>query len=387
MIKVEKRGVNKLNRVEPQINTEKKIPVEKDIAAMTQRQLIYRRFKKHRLAIISIFVLVLFYFVGALAPGFFAPYNKFADFEYTYLPPQPVKFIDDEGNFHFRPFTYEWKQERDPDTWHVTCSLDKSSRHPIYFFVRGAEYKLLGLFKTDIHLFGVKDANLFVFGTDDLGRDMFSRIVYGVGVSLTIGLVGVAISFFLGLLLGGLSGLIGGVFDELMQRLIEFLKSIPSIPLWMALSAAIPKEWSALKVYFAITIILSFLSWTGLARVIRSSVLSIRERDFIKAAESFNAPTSFIIVKHILPNMISYIIVRLTLAIPGMILAETSLSFLGIGLRPPVVSLGVLLKKAQTFQTVSMHPWILLPGVFVIVAILSFNFVGDGIRDAADPYQ
>jgi len=375
-----------LGRVEPQVNMGNGILVEKGINTWTYWQLIYRRFKKHRLATISFYILVLIYSVGLLAPGFFAPYNKLTQFEDIYLPPQAIKFIDEEGNFHIRPFTYEWKTERNPDTWTAVCRLDKSFRYPLYFFVRGEEYKLLGLFKSDIHLFGVKDANLFLFGTDNLGRDLFSRIIYGTGISLSIGLVGVGISFFLGLLLGGLSGLIGGVVDNLIQRSIEFIKSIPSIPLWMALAAAIPQNWSALKVYFMITIILSFTNWTGLARVIRSNVLSIKERDFIKAAESFNAPVSYIITKHLLPNMMSYIIVGLTLAVPSMILGETSLSFLGIGLRPPVVSLGVLLQNAQSFQAVSMYPWILIPGIIVTVVILSLNFVGDGMRDAADPY-
>ncbi|MFW6036116.1 MAG: ABC transporter permease [Halothermotrichaceae bacterium] len=357
------------------------------MVARTQWYLIYRQFKKHKLAVIGLVILIIFYGAGVILPEFCAPYGKFTEFENTYLPPQPITFVDGEGDFTLRPHTYEWKKEMDPDTWQTTYSIDESKPLPIQFFVKGEEYKILGLFETDLHLFGLAEGKIFLFGTDDLGRDLLSRIFYALRISLTIGFVGVGISFVLGMILGGLSGLIGGVTDDLIQRIIEMLMSIPRIPMWMALAAAVPQGWSALQVYFAITVILSLMGWTGLARVIRSKILSIREEDFVKAAESFNASTSQIISRHLFPNMVSYIIVQLSLTIPGMILAETSLSFLGIGLRPPVVSLGVLLQRAQNFQTVSMHPWLLIPGLFVVIAVLAFNFVGDGLRDAADPYN
>ncbi len=372
------------------INREDKtdFSVETKPVARTQWQLIWKQFKRHKLALFGLYTLLILYVVCVAFPGFFAPYSQTNEFEGTNVPPHRIRFVDVDGNFHIRPFVYNRTQELDMETFQQVYTTDTSKRYPIKFFVRGDKYSVLGLYETDIHLFGVEDGGrIFLFGSEDLGRDLFSRVIYAGRVSLTIGFVGVFISMILGLLLGGISGLAGGVVDELIQRIIELLMSIPKIPLWMALAAAIPQQWSAIKVYFAITIILSFMGWTGIARVARSKFISLREEDFVAAAHSFNAPMTIIIIKHLIPNFMSYLIVRLTLAIPGMIIAETSLSFLGVGLKAPVVSLGVLLQRAQSFQTVSLYPWLLLPGLIVVIVVLSYNFVGDGLRDAADPYS
>jgi peptide/nickel transport system permease protein len=275
-----------------------------------------------------------------------------------------------------------------PETFAREYEPDKSVVYPVKFFVRGTEYSFLGLFDTDIHLFGVAEGGtLFLLGTDKLGRDLFSRILYGSAISLSIGLLGVITSFVLGAILGGVSGFYGGAIDMIIQRIIVFLTSIPTIPLWMALSAAVPIDWPPLQIYFAITLILSLRGWCGLARVVRGKLLEVREEDFVMAARLAGASDWRIINRHMLPSMMSYLIVNMTLAIPRMILGETSLSFLGLGLAPPVVSWGVLLKAAQNLRTVSSNPWLLLPGAFVVVTVLALNFVGDGLRDAADPYR
>ncbi len=375
-----------LIRPAPNLEAEAVTP-EKQVAE-TQWRLIIRRFRRHRLAVISFWILVAMYIGGVGFPEVLAPYDAWTEFDDTYLPPQRPRFIDVEGNFHLRPFVYDWDKEMDPETWQFTYTADTSTRYPIKFFHRGDEYKLWGLIPGDIHLIGVDaPGKLVLLGTDALGRDLLSRTIHACRVSLTIGFVGVFISLFLGLLLGGISGLVGGFVDDVIQRIIEALQAIPQLPLWLALAAAVPKEWSALQVYFAITVILSLMGWTGLARVVRSKFISLREEDYVTAARGYNAPMMTIIGRHLVPNFMSYIIVSLTLAIPAMILAETSLSFLGVGLRPPVVSLGVLLQKAQSFQNVQLFPWLLTPGLVVVVAVLCFNFVGDGLRDAADPYK
>lgn len=373
---------NKLNQ-----NLQNEPQTEKAVA-QTQWQLIWQQFKHHKLAITGLVVLMILYTVCVFFPGFFAPYGQFDEFKGINMPPTKIHFIDEKGKFNLRPFVYSTTKKLDLETFTNTYVENKDEKFPIYFIVHGPEYKLMGLFKTDLHLFGVEEgANIFLLGTEDLGRDLFSRIIYAGRVSLTIGFAGVFISLILGLIFGGISGLIGGVVDDIIQRVIEMLMSIPKIPLWMALAAAIPQKWSAIQVYFSITIILSLMGWTGLARVVRSKFISLREEEFVAAAVAVNASTATIIVRHLIPNFISYLIVNLTLSIPWMIIAETSLSFLGIGLRPPVVSLGVLLKRAQSFQTVSMYPWLLTPGAVVVIVVLAYNFVGDGLRDAADPYK
>jgi len=267
-------------------------------------------------------------------------------------------------------------------------TTDQSKRVYLNFFVRGSEYRLLGLIKSDIHLFGSADGTpIFLFGTDNLGRDLFSRIMYGSQISLSIGLVGVFISLILGLILGGLSGLLGGWVDSAIQRTIEILMSIPSIPLWMALSAALPPHWPQIRVYFGITVILSVLGWTGIARVVRGKFLALREEDYVLAARTFGASNWRIIVRHLIPSFMSYVIVNVTLSVPGMIMGETALSFLGLGMQAPAVSWGVLLQDAQNIRSVALYPWLLIPGIFVVIVVLAFNFLGDGLRDAADPYS
>ncbi len=365
----------------------KEIRAEERWYVASQWKLMWRKFIKHKLAILGGIILLIFYLI-AIFCGFFSTQGIYKRHtKYIYSPPQRIHFFDEEG-FHLRPFVYGMKLELDPVTWRRTYTEDKTKKYPIYFFVHGDKYELWGLFETDIHLFGVKEPGvLFLFGTDELGRDLFSRNLYAVRISLSIGLVGVAFSFILGCILGGISGYYGGAADMIVQRVIEFLMSIPTIPLWMALSAALPLEWSSIKVYFCIVIILSITGWAGLARVVRGKFLELREEDFSMAAKIAGATDSRIIARHLLPSFLSYLIVSLTLAVPYMILGETSLSFLGLGLRPPVVSWGVLLKGAQNVRTIALHPWLLLPGLFVVVVVLAFNFLGDGLRDAADPYK
>jgi len=353
----------------------------------SQWRLMWWRFRRHKLAMGGTVVLALLYFL-ALFSGFVAPYDPFdRNTDYVMAPPQKIHFVDADGDFHIRPFVYKTKQILDPETWERKAVDDTSSIYTIRLFAQGSEYRFWGLFKTNIHLFGTDvGGSIHLFGTDRLGRDMLSRIMYGARISLSIGLVGVALSFIFGIFLGGIAGYYGGVMDSVIQRFIEILRSIPQIPLWMALAAALPANWSPITVYFGITIILSFLGWTTLARVVRGKFLSLRNEDFVVAARLSGTGEMTIIFRHLLPSFLSHIITSATLAIPGMILGETALSFLGIGLRPPIVSWGVLLEKSQNLQAVVMAPWLLLPGVFVIISVLAFNFVGEGLRDAADPY-
>ena len=361
---------------------------EEKLYLASQYQLMWRRFRKHKLAIIGIVTLTLLYLVGALFCEFFATQDIFARHsKYIYCPPQRIRFFEQNGRFHLRPFVYGITRERNTETFAWMYGENTAERYPLSMFIRGDEYKLWGLFKSNIHLFGAEKPGLFfIFGTDKLGRDLYSRTLYAARVSLTIGLIGITFSFVLGCFLGGLSGYYGGATDTIIQRLIEFLISIPTLPLWMSLAAAIPSSWPSLRVYFAITIILSIVGWCGLGRVVRGKLISLREEDFVLAAQISGVPEYAVILKHLLPSFLSYLIVNLTLSIPMMILGETALSFLGLGLQPPVVSWGVLLNEAQNVKAVSMNPWLLIPGLFVIVTVLAFNFMGDGLRDAADPY-
>lgn len=353
---------------------------------LTQGQLIWRRFKKHRLAMVGAVIVILLYII-VLGADFFSTHSPDKRFsQYTFMAPQKIHIRDEEG--FRRPFVYGLQRQRNPVTFAVEYTIDYTKKHPIRFFVCGeTSYKFLGLFQTNLRLFGTDSQPLFLFGTDRLGRDVYSRILAGGRVSLTIGLVGVALSLVLGLVFGGLSGYYGGVVDDLIQRCIEFLMCVPTIPLWMALAATMPVDWPITYRYFAITVILSVVGWTGLARVVRGKILSLKTEGFVLAARSFGAADGFIIARHLIPNFMSYILVTATLAIPGMILGETALSFLGLGLRPPAVSWGILLQDAQNIQAVSNYPWLFTPAVFVVIAVLAFNFVGDGLRDSVDPHK
>lgn len=358
---------------------------EKPVAA-SQWRLIWWRFRRHKVALWSMWLLGLFYAAAAFC-DFLAPYSlEHRDVEYRYAPPQVIRWVSEEG-FQFRPFVYALEGSRHPETLRRMYVEDRERPLTIQFFVRGESYRFWGLFRTEIRLFGVEEGTLYLLGADSLGRDLFSRILYGARISLTIGLLGVALSFVIGLTMGAISGYFGGWIDLAIQRLIEVILSFPSIPLWMVLAAALPRSWSPLQVYFGITLVLSFIGWTGLAREVRGKILSLREEDFCTAAILSGAGPARVMFRHLLPSCMSHIIVSLTLAIPAMILAETALSFLGLGLRSPVTSWGVLLTEAQNVQAVAVQPWLLTPVIFVMITVLAFNFLGDGLRDAVDPYS
>ena len=351
--------------------------------AASQWRLMWRKFVRNRAAIVGGIVILCFYLV-ALTGDFVAPYALDTRHRNNiYMPPQRIHFFHDG---RFQPFVYAVERSIDRRTLRKIYEPDRARVIPLRFFAAGEPYKLFGLFESDLHLFQVDEGVVCLLGTDRQGRDMLTRIIKGSQISLAIGLVGVALSLFLGSVLGVASGYYGGVIDNLIQRVIELMRSFPSIPLWMALSAALPPHWPQLRIYFAVTLILSLIGWTWLARQLRGKVLSLRQEDFVLAAKMAGAGDRRVIFKHLIPATLGHIIVVSTLAMPAMILGETALSFLGLGLQPPLTSWGVLLQEAQNIQSIAIYPWVFTPAIFIAAAILAFNFLGDGMRDAADPY-
>ena len=361
---------------------------EQRIFVASQWQLMWWRFRKHKVAVASALVVLGFYVVVAGADFLAYADPDVSEAQRSLMPPQRVYWLD---GWRFGPYVHGVKGARDPLTFKRVYRPDPEQKIRIRFFAEGFEYRLFGVIPTTRHLIGVDaglDSNktIFLLGTDVQGRDLWSRLMYGTRISLTIGLLGVTASLVLGVVLGGVSGFYGGAVDTVIQRTIEILRSIPTIPLWMGLAAALPREWTVLQVYFAITVIISLLGWTELARVVRGRFLAMREEDFVVSARLVGCSRLRTIFVHMVPSFMSHIIAATTLALPAMIISETALSFLGLGLRPPAISWGVLLQQAQNVQTVAISPWLMLPALPVILAVMAFNFLGDGLRDAADPY-
>ncbi|WP_031249832.1 ABC transporter permease [Mesorhizobium sp. LNHC221B00] len=352
----------------------------------SQLRLMWWKFRRHRLALASGIFLAALYF-GILICEFLAPYNLHTrNMDYVYSPPQRVHLFHN-GQL-IGPFVYGRQMTLDMDTLKRNYIDEPDDVQRIRFFCKGDSYRFWGLVEGDRHFFcPAEKGQLFLAGTDRLGRDVLSRIIYGARISLTIGLVGISFSFLLGIVIGGLAGYHGGIFDLIVQRIIEVLQSIPSIPLWLALAAIMPITWSPILIYFGITVILGLLHWTGLARAVRSKLLALREEDYVLAAQLMGASSSRIIRRHLIPGFMSHLIATATISIPGMILGETALSFLGLGLRPPTTSWGILLTEARSVSVIAFYPWLLLPMLPVVLVILAFNFLGDGLRDAADPYK
>jgi peptide/nickel transport system permease protein len=366
-------------------------PVEKEahLYVASQWQLMWWRFRQHKVAMLSGVLVFLIYMV-ALFAEFLAPsLPDVVSSTYLYAPPQTLHLFDTNDGLRFAPHVFAYKSVIDPKAGRRTFTIDPTQRIAVGLFVKGEEYKLFGLIPATRRLLGSVEADqpMYLMGADRLGRDMLSRLIYGTRVSMSIGLLGVAISLVLGVLLGGISGYYGGAVDNAIQRVIEFLRSIPTIPLWMGLAAALPMNWPPLRIYFGITVIISLIGWTGLARVVRGRFLAMREEEFVMAAELDGASEMRVILRYMVPSFVSHIIASTTLAIPAMILSETSLSFLGLGLRPPVVSWGVLLRDAQSVRAVLQAPWQLWPAAAVVISVIALNFLGDGLRDAADPYS
>lgn len=365
-------------------------PEEEQLYVAGQWQLMWWKFRKHKMALVGGVILIILYLIGAFCE-FVAPYAPEAYFiRYKMAPPTPVRIFDTTGTLQ-APFIYHRDRTKHPETLRDIYTENPDIKYPIHFFVKGTPYKLWGIWESDFNLFGlapdIEDQGVFLLGADRLGRDLFSRICYGARISLSIGLVGVFLSLAFGIVLGGISGYYGGHVDTIIQRSIEFIRTIPTIPLWMALSAALPADWPVLRMYFGITIILSLVGWTGMARVVRGRFLSLRQEDFVLAARLGGSGELRIILRHMVPSFLSHIIASLTLSIPGQILGETGLSFLGLGLRAPAISWGVLLQEAQNVRSLAQAPWLLFsPAVAVVLTVFAFNFLGDGLRDAADPY-
>jgi len=361
-------------------------PEQSKVFQASQLRLMWWKFRKHRLALISGIFLAVLYF-GILISEFLAPYNLHTrNMDYIYSPPQQVHLFHN-GEF-IGPFVYGRQMKLDMDTLKRNYVENHDDVQRLSFFCKGDSYQFWGLIEGDRHFVcPAENGQLFLAGTDRLGRDVLSRMIYGARISLTIGLVGISFSFLLGIVIGGLAGYHGGIFDLVVQRIIEVLQSIPSIPLWLALAAIMPITWSPILIYFGITVILGLLDWTGLARAVRSKLLALREEDYVLAAQLMGAGSSRIIRRHLIPGFMSHLIATATLSIPGMILGETALSFLGLGLRAPITSWGILLTEARSVSVIAFYPWLLLPMLPVILVIMAFNFLGDGLRDAADPYK
>ncbi len=375
-----------MNHVQPAVRPE---------AVLSPWELTLRRFVRHKLGIAAFFFLIVLYLL-ALGCEFFAPTTRaWRNLEYSYCPPQPIHF-DLRGGF----YVHAVDRYDNPVTFARSYTLDESIRVPLGFFVRGEPYRLWNLIPMERHFFGVDrdalaaqgragetGAVFYLMGSDKYGHDVLSRLFYGARISLSVGLISIIVTFVLGVTLGGISGYAGGHWDNIIQRLIEVINALPQLPLWLAFGAIFPAEWSPLSVYFCVTIALSLIGWTGLARVVRGKILSLREEDYAVAARLLGASHARVLFRHLVPGFTSHIIVTLTLSVPGMILGETVLSFLGLGLRPPIVSWGVMLQDCQNLQTVANYPWLLAPVLFIVLTILSFNFAGDAMRDAADPYS
>ena len=360
---------------------------EERVSVASNWTLVWWRFRKHRLAVASALVLLGFYAV-VLCPDFFSTQDPEAtDARQAFIPVQRVRLFD---GWSPRPWVPGIIGKRNPITLRMEWRLDETRKVPVHLFASGYSYRLLGLVPLRVHLLGAAPGaggSVHLLGTDRLGRDQWSRLAHGTQTSMTIGLTAVTLSVVFGVLLGGISGYVGGLPDLIIQRVIELLQSLPTIPIWLALTAALPRDWSPLRVFFAITVILSLVGWTTLGREVRGRFLALREEDYVLAAELAGASRTRIILRHMVPNFLSHIIATSTLAIPAMIINETALSFLGLGIRPPAISWGVLLQEAQNIQTLALAPWLLVPGLVVIVSVLAFNLVGDGLRDAADPYD
>lgn len=367
----------------PALNPDHEIAADGDISVS---KLIFRRFCKHKLGLISAIFLLTCYLLLPVV-GFIAPYSpNERDSEHLFAPPQGVHLFH-EGEY-IGPFVYPTTGEADLAEFRWVYTEDTSTPMKLEWLCEGASYRLFGLIKTDTHLFCAPEgATVFLWGSDRLGRDVFSRILYGAQLSLTVGLIGIAVSMVLGLFFGAVAGYLGGWPDYFIQRLIEILRSLPELPLWLALSAAVPSHWGPVTVFFIISIILGLLDWPGLARAVRAKFLSLREEEFVRAAEMMGASPARVVRRHLLPNFLSHLIASAALSIPAMILGETALSFLGLGLRPPAVSWGIMLNDAQNLSSIELYPWTALPMLPIIIVVLAFNFLGDGLRDALDPYQ